>query len=87
MCGKFGVVRRDGHMWTHICLKRRHACPLAVDVQTYRRRIEQFVDAICPLATPEEREVYIAEAMALCPNYDQPRSVGAVVPGSGVSNQ
>lgn len=62
VCGKFGVVRRDGMMWTHICLKGRHACPPASNVQTFQRRVEQLVDALLPTNASVERR---AEAIAM----------------------
>ena len=55
VCGRSGIVRRDGNMWTHICLKRRHACPPAANIQTFTRRAEQLIDALIPGASPEKR--------------------------------
>lgn len=56
-CGRRGAVRADGTMWAHRCMGARFAHRVrAQNIQTYSRRVEQFVDAILPAdASPFQR--------------------------------
>lgn len=79
-CGRFGPVLKDGRVWSHRCRSAKHkgvwAKPMATDVQTYDKRIDQFVRSILPLNATEDQ---IASAIEHCrsvfTNYD-PRREG-----------
>lgn len=64
-CRRFGSVRQDGFMWSHRCGGVDYKSPPAVDVQTFERRVEQFVDAMLPKeATADQRAAAIKQVSA-----------------------
>jgi hypothetical protein len=66
-------------MWRHLCLDERYAAPTGRNVQTYERRVDQFVRAILPYANHDEVEHAKGEVYRI---FGKPEADDAVARGS-----